>query len=189
MWVPGTLCRTGCWGLWDVWIMTQKVRGFIATCLRSEPMAAQSRAQERHRSLPRRAGTTLIEIAICIVIVGTGVAALMQFMASATNVNRINTQTSMAIQYARAGWETAVAQGFGNVIKWTDGSTEAIKASALSPASAVYTRKIWAEGVSINDLNGAAETIVDGTDTLRVNVEISANKVLVYKQSWLLTKP
>ena len=160
-----------------------------ATTFQSQRVPRHGRGRGGQRVLTRRTGTTLIEIAICIVIVGTGVAALMQFMASATNVNRINTQTSMAIQIARAGWETAVAQGFDVVKKWTNGSVEAITASALLPPSAVYTRKIWAEGVGINDISGAATPIVDGTDTLRLNVEINANRVIVYKQSWLLTKP
>ena len=166
--------------------MTQKVRGFIAICLQSKPMTAHGRGQGRHCGLMRRSGTTLIEIAICIGIVGTGVAALMQFMASATNVNRINVQTAMAIQYARAGWETAVGQGFDKVKMWT--VNPPIVAPAFSTPSNGYERRIWVENVNINNITGAAAAGAI-TDKLRLNVEILANTVLVYKQRWILTKP
>lgn len=134
----------------------------------------------------RQGGYTLLEVALSVAIVGIGILALMRFMTSATSVNRVNTQMSLATQYARGGWEVALGQGFDVVKTWTTNPPTA--APALATLSGRFERRIWVDNLDINSINGAAASGAI-SDKLRVNVEIRQNNTLVYSQRWILTKP
>ena len=136
----------------------------------------------------RTAGFTLLEIALCIVIVGTGIAAIMAFMGSATRVNTANTHTSIAVQLARAGWEIAFDQGYDIAKTWIDNPPTTSPALATYPTVPLnFARRIWVENGNINSLTGAPGGAVG--DTVRVNVEIYYSNALLYKQTWILTNP
>lgn len=130
---------------------------------------------------------TLLEIAICIAIVGVGITALMGFMGSATRVNRVNTETALAVQYARGGWELAASKGFGTVSTWTANPPTSAPA-LMTFNSGLYERRVWAENLDIDNVAGAALGGVP-TDKLRLNVEIRKSGVPVYSQKWILTNP
>ena len=133
----------------------------------------------------RRAGFTLIEVAIGVVVVGIGLMASMQFMGAASKATGVNTQTMLAVQYARAGWETAYGQGFAKVKDWTANPPTA--APALSTPSPGFERHIWVENVNINSIAGAAAG-GEISDKLRVNVDICKGGKVIYTQRWILTK-
>lgn len=140
----------------------------------------------RAGSRQSRRGATLVEIALCVAIIGIGIAALMEFFASGTRANAATIQTSLGIQYARAGWETVMNQGFDAVRTWT--SATPTQAPALTSLPDGLERRIWVENLDIDNLTGPAASGAI-SDKLRVNVGIFRGTSLVYQQVWILTKP
>ena len=126
-----------------------------------------------------RAGDTLIEVALCVAIVGLGMAAIMEFMASGTQADRVTTNLSIAVQAARTGWENARLLPFVVVQSWQTNPPAAVAV----PGG--FQRVVQVQAVDVSNVAKTNPgTVTPGV--LRVVVQIQKNNVTIYTQSWVL---
>lgn len=135
-------------------------------------MAAAGR---RHRF-----GDSLVEVGLCVAIVGLAMAALMGFMAAGTQADQTTTQLSIAVQAARAGWENTRLQPFATVQTWQTTPPAAVDVPGH------FQRVVHVQPVDLGNVaNKSPATPSPGV--VRVVVQILKNNTLVYTQSWILS--
>ena len=167
--------------------MTQKVRGFIATNILLQCMPDHGRGQERDRGLTRRVGTTLLEVAVCVIIVGISITALMESMASGTRANRIATDTTVGLNLVRSAREWAGTQSFANL-------------QGLCTTTKVYSPVIggqgdpmagytgWSQEISAREVSSTnlTQDATGPTNTLRLTITATRNGSAVSSLDWLV---
>lgn len=124
-------------------------------------------------------GDTLVEVALCVAIVGLAMAAMMQFMASGTHADRVTTDLSIAVQAARTGWESTRLLPFVVVKSWRDNPPAAVDV----PGG--FRRVVTVQDVDLSNVASRSPT-TPTQGVVRVVVEIQRNNSPVYTQSWVL---
>lgn len=161
------------------------------------------------RRRPRRLGFTLVEAALAMVIVGTGVMALLQLLAAGTMTNASGTTLTTAVNLANNIHEITIGMPFqkpgnpGSLAKDSGGPTAYtylwdMNGDTYSPPldvrrNPITTYSTWSQKVTINTVDPTNVTAARPNDptvaTARVTVVITHNSQTVYQASWLITAP
>lgn len=163
----------------------------------------------KHIKPPRRQrrGFTLVETALAMVIVGTGVMALLQLLAAGTMVNAGGTELTTAVNLANNVHEITLGLPFqnpttpGTLVKDTGGPTAYtylwdMNGDTYSPPldvlrSPISTYSTWSQKVTITTVDPANVTATRPNDptvpTARVTVIIKHRNKEIYQASWLIT--
>ena len=168
--------------------MTQKVRGFIATSLLFQHTLNHGRAQGKHRKLVRRAGTTLLEVAVCVAIVGIAITALMESMASGTSANSKAMDTTVGLNLARSGREWAGTQTYATLQALCT-TTKVCSPVMGGQGDTMAGYAGWSQEISAHQVS-ATNLKLDTTaptDTLRVTVTAKRNNLAVCNLDWLVS--
>ncbi|HEY2589227.1 MAG TPA: prepilin-type N-terminal cleavage/methylation domain-containing protein [Tepidisphaeraceae bacterium] len=170
----------------------------------------------RSRRIARR-GFTLVEAALAMVIVGTGVMALLQLITAGTMVNASGATLTEAVNLANNIHEislglplqdptgkTPITKESGPPTNYTrlwsmNGDTYSPPLDVTRLPIASYSK--WSQNVTINTVDPANVTAVrpnnNNTDptqgpvypTARMTVVVKHNGQFVYQTSWLITAP
>lgn len=166
------------------------------------------KASKSIRSRSRK-GFTLVETALAMVIVGTGVMALLQLLAAGSMVNSSGTTLTTAVNLANNIHEITIGLPFqnpthpGTLAKDSGGPTAYtylwdMNGDTYSPPLDVRRNPIttyanWSQQVTINTVDPTNVTASRPNDptvpTARVTVVIKHNSTVVYTVSWLITAP
>ena len=129
----------------------------------------------------------MLEVAVCVAIVGLAVSAMMQFMASGTQANRIATNTTIGLNLARAGREWAGTQSYATL-------------QGLCTSTKVYSPVIGGQGDSMAGYTGWSQELTAHqvsatnlsqdttaqTNSLRVTVTAKHNGSAICNLDWLV---
>jgi len=139
--------------------------------------------------LPRRHGFTLIEVALCTIIVGVGVCAMMQFFAAGTLANGQSTQLTTAVQLSSALHEATLRLPFADVLA-LDGQTYSPPHDGAGNAIAALGSD-WAQKLTVDDVNlsDLATPTATPQPTVRVSVTITRHNAPVYTTAWIIAQP
>ena len=138
------------------------------------------------RRVRRRIGATLIEVALCTVIVGTGIAAAMEFMGSGTRVNKASAEQSLAIQIVRGAWEQTRLMPFPRLIALASKT----KAERTTTVAGGYQWTIEVRKVDLSNLTSTAIAAPNTADEyVRLVFTAAHHGNNVYKTDWIVTKP
>lgn len=157
---------------------------------------------------PRR-GFTLIETALALIIVGTGVMALLELLAAGSMSNAAGTSLTTAVNLANNIHEITIGLPFQNptspssLAKDSGGPTAYtylwdMNGDTYSPPldvrrNPINTYSNWSQSVTINTVDPTNVTASRPNDptvpTARVSVVIKHNGAVVYQVSWLITAP
>jgi prepilin-type N-terminal cleavage/methylation domain-containing protein len=171
-------------------------------------------------NLPRRKvrrGFTLVETALAMVIVGTGVMALLQLITAGTMVNASGTTLTVAVNLANNIHEISLGLPVQNqnntlpIAKETGAVTTytrlwSMSGDTYSPPLDVTRHPItaystWSQSVTIHTVdpsnvnavrpsnNNIDPTVGPTYSTARLTVVIKHNGQPVYQTSWLITAP
>lgn len=127
-----------------------------------------------------RFGDTLVEVALCVAIVGLAMAALMGFMGAGTDADRTTTELSIGVQAARAAWEDTRMLSFAVVQSWVGHPPAAVDLPGH------FQRVVQVQNVDVNNVTNT-NPAVPTPGVVRVVVQILKNNALVYTQSWILS--
>lgn len=164
------------------------------------PLAARRRSR----------GFTLVEAALTMVIIGTGVLAMLQLLTAGTMSNSAAAELTTAVQLANNVHEIAVALPFksttnptSTTFKDTGGPANYtyvwdlngdsysppldIRRNAIGNYSA-WTQKVTVQSVDPTNLDAVRPNSV-ALPTARVTVVILHNTKTVYRASWLIAAP
>lgn len=156
-----------------------------------------------------RKGFTLVETALAMVIVGTGVMALLELLAAGSMVNASGTTLTTAVNLANNIHEITIGLPFQNptnptsLAKDSGGPTAYtylwdMNGDTYSPPldvrrNPIATYSNWSQKVTINTVDPTNVTASRPNDptvpTARVSVVITHNGAVVYQVSWLITAP
>jgi Tfp pilus assembly protein PilV len=154
-------------------------------------------------------GFTLVETALAMVIVGTGVMALLELLAAGSMSNASGTTLTTAVNLANNIHEITIGLPFqnpsspGSLSKDSGGPTAYtylwdMNGDTYSPPLDVRRNPItgytsWSQQVTINTVDPTNVTALRPNDptvpTARVSVTITYNNKVVYQVSWLITAP
>lgn len=161
---------------------------------------------KRRRS---RRGFTLVETALAMVIIATGVVSLQQLLAAGSQVNEGGAEMTTAVNLANNVHEISIGLPFQNptnpttLAKDSGGPTAYtylwdMNGDTYSPPLDVTRNPIsvysgWSQQVTITSVsptNVTSERANDPTvPTAKVAVVITHNGTVVYQTSWLITAP
>jgi Tfp pilus assembly protein PilV len=175
------------------------------------------RFKSQRRRAHRLCGFTLVETALAMVIIGTGVMALLELLAAGTMANATGTNLTTAVNLANNIHEISIGMPFQNPSNKSSMAKESgpptnyhfvwdINGDTYSPPLDVTRQPIssystWSQSVTINTVDPTNVTAVrpnnnnldpnQGTTypTARLTVVIKHNKQAVYQTSWLITAP
>lgn len=157
-----------------------------------------------------RRGFTLVEAALTMVIVGTGVMALLQLLAAGTMSNSTATELTTAINLANNVHEIALSLPFtsttnptSTTFKDSGGPTNYtylwdMNGDTYSPPlniqrTAIGTYSNWSQVVTINSVDPTNLTAIRPNSvtlpTARVTVVILHHGKTVYQTSWVIAAP
>lgn len=157
-----------------------------------------------------RRGFTLVEAALTMVIVGTGVMALLQLLAAGTMSNSTATELTTAINLANNVHEIAISLPFTNsanptstTFKDSGGPTSYtylwdMNGDTYSPPLDIQRHPIsiysnWSQVVTVNSVDPTNLTAIrpnsTSLPTARVTVVILHHGKTVYQTSWLIAAP
>ena len=154
-------------------------------------------------------GFTLVETALAMVIVGTGVMALLELLAAGSMVNASGTTLTTAVNLANNIHEITIGLPFQNPTNPSSLGQGQWRADGLHlfvgherrhlfPAVGCCRNPIaiygnWSQKVTINTVDPTNVTASRPNDptvpTARVTVVITHNGAVVYTVSWLITAP
>ena len=157
-----------------------------------------------------RRGFTLVEAALTMVIVGTGVMALLQLLAAGTMSNSTATELTTAINLANNVHEIAVSLPFTNTANPTsttfkdsggpknytylwdmNGDTYSPPLDIQRNSISIYSN--WSQVVTVNSVDPTNLTAIrpnsTSLPTARVTVVILHHGKTVYQTSWLIAAP
>lgn len=160
------------------------------------------------RREPRR-GFTLLETSLAIVIIGSGLVAVLQLLAAGTISNEAATDLTTAVNLANNIHEITVrlplfdphypttwnphlssVSSFAGVSEF-DGSTFSPPIDASRQPIASYSN--WSQVVTVQSVadSNLNTVIADSTSewTARVTVQVLSGTQVVYQTSWLATEP
>jgi Tfp pilus assembly protein PilV len=164
----------------------------------------------RRRPSRRPRGFTLVEAALTMVIIGTGVLAMLQLLAAGTMSNGAAAELTTAVNLANNVHEIAVALPFtcaanpaSTTFKDTGGPANYtylwdlngdsysppldIRRNAIS-AYSTWTQKVTVQSVDPQNLDAVRPNSVT-LPTARVTVLILHGAKTVYRASWLIAAP
>lgn len=172
------------------------------------------------RKLPIQTGRrafTLVETALAIVIIGTGVMALLQLLAAGTMVNAAGANLTTAVNLANNIHEISLGLPIQDPTNKTPITKESgapttytrlwsMNGDTYSPPLDVTRRPIaaysnWSQSVTINTVDPTSVTSTRPNNnnidpnyppvnpTARLTVVVSYNGRVVYTTSWLVTAP
>jgi type II secretory pathway pseudopilin PulG len=157
-----------------------------------------------------RRGFTLVEAALTMVIIGTGVMALLQLLAAGTMSNSTATELTTAVNLANNVHEIAISLPFTsaanpNSTTFKDAGGPAnytylwdMNGDTYSPPLDVRRNPItlysnWSQVVTINSVDPTNLTAVrpnsTSLPTARLTVQILHHGKSVYQTSWLIAAP
>lgn len=132
-------------------------------------------------------GTTLLEVAICVVIVAIAGTALMEFMGSGTRVNSVAANTVTGLNLARAGREWAATQTFATLQALCT-TTKVCSPVIGGQGDPMVGYTGWSQEFSAHQVSATSlsRDTTSKTDTLRVTVTAKRNGVAVSSLDWLV---
>ncbi|HEY8749251.1 MAG TPA: hypothetical protein VIM11_14810 [Tepidisphaeraceae bacterium] len=158
----------------------------------------------------RRPGFTLVEAALTMVIIGTGVVAMLQLLAAGTMSNGAAAELTTAVNLANNVHEIAIALPFksttnptSTTFKDTGGPANYtylwdLNGDSYSPpldirrnaitAYAAWTQNVTVQSVDPRNLDAPRPNDIT-LPTARVSVVIKHGTKTVYKASWLIAAP
>ncbi len=154
-------------------------------------MRPRRRPERGRERLSIRGGTgfTLIEVALCTILVGFGVAATMQLFATGTLANVQSAQLTTATHLGNALHEATLRMEYADVIAM-DGQTYSppIDAAGSSIASLGSS---WQQHVSVSYVDPAdlTHTLAIAQPMARVTVTVSHHQTTVYTSDWIIAQP
>jgi type II secretory pathway pseudopilin PulG len=144
--------------------------------------------QNSHRCRRRALGFTLIEAAMTTAIIGIGVVALLELLASGTrsnvNASELVTATNLAKQFR----ERTLQKTFDQV-RAMNGLNESPPKDAAG--NGITQLNGWEQSIKVNPVDPARLSldIIDSDPTaIRVTVTISHNKIRVSSAGWIRFK-
>jgi type II secretory pathway pseudopilin PulG len=163
----------------------------------------------KHTRPTLRRAFTLVETGLAIVIIGTGVMALLQLLAAGSMVNQGGAELTTAVNLANNIHEISIGLPFRNpttpssLAKDSGGPTAYtylwdMNGDTYSPPLDVRRNPIsiyanWSQQVTINTVDPNSVSGVRPNDptipTAKVAVVIRHNTKVVYQASWLVTAP
>lgn len=140
------------------------------------------------RSSRFRRGFTLIEAAIVTVLIGVGVAAIMQLLAAGTVANAESAKLTTAMGLAGNIRERAVRVDYGDLFASFNDRTFAPPIDATGTALSGFNN--WTQVVDVKyvDPNAVTATVPDAQvePTAQMSVLIRHNGKTVYQTTWLV---
>ena len=127
-----------------------------------------------------RRGATLIDVALAVVILGLGVVAVLQFMATGTKANRTLSDVFLGKTVAQACHEWAAGQSYATIAGIvTTPKTFAPVIDARGSAMNGYTG--WTESLSARTVSNTNLTVADPTgQVVELTVSVSCNNQPMY---------
>jgi type II secretory pathway pseudopilin PulG len=137
----------------------------------------------------RRRGFTLMEAALTTIIVGVGMAAMMQLLAAGT-VNNIQAfETTTGSNVAKSIHEAMIQMTFAQV---TAMNGQTYEPPIDSCQHSITSLTNWQQSVTVQPVNpdSLTQNVVDpDPDAVRVTVDVSHNGNEVCQVSWYSFKP
>jgi len=138
----------------------------------------------RRKNHPRRSGFTLIEASLTTVIIGVGVVAMMQLLATGTVSNIASFEQTTGVNVAKAIREITVQKTMPQVVAM-NGSTHMPPWNSQSHSMDDLNN--WKQTIAVQSVNRdkLTQNIVDANPSaVRVTVTVTHNGMYVCDMSW-----
>lgn len=134
-------------------------------------------------------GFTLIEVALCTILVGFGVAATMQLFAAGTVANVKSSELTTATQLGNALHEATLRMNYADVVA-LDGRTYSPPIDAAG-SSITSLGNSWKQQVSVSYVDPVqlTRTLAIAQPMASVTVTVSHNQTTVYTNDWIIAQP
>lgn len=138
----------------------------------------------RRKNPPRRSGFTLIEASLTTVIIGVGVVAMMQLLATGTMSNIASFEQTTGVNVSKAIREITVQQTMAQVIAMNGAIHDPPWNSQGQPMNDLTG---WKQTIAVQSVNRdkLTQNIVDANPSaVRVTVTVTHNGMYVCDMSW-----